>query len=57
MGFVWLFLKISSYLSTFLIFHFQLADSGDVKQVLCGTLICEAESEPEKDDDGSRTWV
>lgn len=34
----------------------QLADSGDVKQVLCGTLICEAESEPEKDDDGSRTW-
>ncbi|XP_034233089.1 deformed epidermal autoregulatory factor 1 isoform X2 [Thrips palmi] len=34
----------------------QLADTGDVKQVLCGTLICEAESEPEKDDDGSRTW-
>ncbi|KAJ1523691.1 hypothetical protein ONE63_001526 [Megalurothrips usitatus] len=33
----------------------QLAGSGDVKQVLCGTLICEAESEPEKDDD-SRTW-
>ncbi|KAJ1523689.1 hypothetical protein ONE63_001526 [Megalurothrips usitatus] len=32
-----------------------LAGSGDVKQVLCGTLICEAESEPEKDDD-SRTW-
>lgn len=34
----------------------QLAGSGDVKQVLCGTLICEAESEPEKDDDSSRPW-
>ncbi|XP_026285973.1 deformed epidermal autoregulatory factor 1 isoform X2 [Frankliniella occidentalis] len=34
----------------------QLAGSGDVKQVLCGTLICEAESEPEKDEESSRTW-
>ncbi|KAK3927215.1 Deformed epidermal autoregulatory factor 1 [Frankliniella fusca] len=34
----------------------QLAGSGDVKQVLCGTLICEAESEPEKEEESSRNW-